>query len=929
MAGRRVLGRGRELAQIDEFVAGAHYGFAALAIVGEAGIGKTTVWEEAVRAAEGRSYTVLRCRAAEQEVALAYAGLGDLFDDSEIVLPRLRRPQREALAAALMLSVAAPLDQRAVGLGVLAAFRLHAAGRPTLVAVDDVQWLDGSTVRVLQFALRRLTNEPLRLLMTLRSGSVSPLVQRASLPVELDELRLGPLDEASLEDLLRQAVGQHVRKATLRELHDVSGGNPFFALEIARESVRTGRYLEDGEPFPIPDDVRNLLEERLRRLDERTRDALLIVAAAARPTSTLLQGVLGDDARAYLAQALEAGVLVFERGRLRFSHPLLASAVYAGHDSGDRRRVHLRLADAVTDPEERGRHLALGSEIPDAGIAAALDTAVAAARKRGAPDAAALLGEHALRLTPPGNESDLARRAMNAADDLFVIGELDRSEALVRDLAARMPAGPPRARVLRRLVRARGYAIGFADTETLLRGALADASSDLPTRTLLEHDLGQALLQYGHLEAAMPHCDAAVELVAQVDDDLLLQRAHTTRDVLRFMQGHNLPSGLEDRARALIARDARERRAAEPAFLNDVLGCALMLKSADRLGFARELLEHLLATMEAERGEGIVAPVLFHLAELECWAGRLDRSIEFVRELQRGLTRVKQGGMRTRVAYAAALVHAHRGRLDRAHGIAAMHLAAAASVDDTFLTIRLESLLGFIALSATKPATAAEHLRRASALSESAGYGEPGVVRYAGDEIEALLGVDDLEAAKLSLERLEQRARSLDRLWAHAVAGRGRALLTAATGDVSGALEIARASLPVHDRLGQPLERGRLLITIGILHRRLKDRRAAREALTLARATFDSIGASAWAARATAEAERISGRRPQPSGLTPTEQRVAELAAAGRANKEIAAEMHLSVKAVEANLSRVYRKLAIRARSELAGRLLDRERVSG
>src|SRR2546425_11693318 len=127
MAARRMLGRGRELAQIEAFVARADQGFAALAIVGEAGIGKTTLWEEAVRTAEARAYTILSCRAAEQEVTLAYAGLSDLFADSETLLPRLPRPQREALAAALMLSVADSPDQRAVGMGVLAALRLHAA----------------------------------------------------------------------------------------------------------------------------------------------------------------------------------------------------------------------------------------------------------------------------------------------------------------------------------------------------------------------------------------------------------------------------------------------------------------------------------------------------------------------------------------------------------------------------------------------------------------------------------------------------------------------------------------------------------------------------------------------------------------------------------------------------------------------------------
>jgi DNA-binding CsgD family transcriptional regulator len=608
---------------------------------------------------------------------------------------------------------------------------------------------------------------------------------------------------------------------------------------------------------------------------------------------------------------------VLERGRLRFSHPLLASVVYSGRDAGERRRVHLLLAETVDDPEERGRHLALGTDLPDARIAAVLDAAVASARGRGATDAAASLGEHALRLTPPGDEVDLLRRAMNLSDDLFVLGEVERSEALVDEIAARMPAGPSRARALRRLVRARGYAIGFSTTETLLRTALADAAMDLSTRAVLEHDLGQALLQYGHLGDAVPHCKAAVELATKIGDDLLAMRAQRTSDTLRFMQGYGIPAELEEHARSLLTRNSRDRRSPEPAFLDEALGLALMLKSSDRFELARELLERLLRTIEAERAEGIVTPVLFHLAELECWTGRLDRSIQHVRELEHSLTRVNQGGMQTRLAYVAALVGAHAGDLDRAGENAATHLNAAAAAGDDFLTIRLESLLGFIALSAERPSIATQHLRRASETSEAAGYGEPGVVRYAGDEIEALIATDNLDAAAVSLARLEQRARSLNRTWAYAVSGRGRSLLAAATGDLEAALETASATLSFHDQLGQPLEHGRLLLTVGIVQRRLKNRRAARDALTLAREIFESIGASAWTARATSETARISGRRPQPNVLTPTEQRIAELAATGRTNKEIAAELHLSVKTVEANLSRIYRKLAIRGRTEL------------
>jgi DNA-binding CsgD family transcriptional regulator len=919
---KQALGRTRELERLGRFLAGARESFATLVIAGEAGIGKTTLWEDALEEAEGRGCLVLRCRAAEQEETLAYVGLGDLLAASAPLFPRLPQLQREALESALLLTRKGAPDQRAVGLAVLATLRMHSEECPAVVAVDDAQWLDRSSVRVLRFALSRLSREHLRLLVTVRSGAEAPLVQGPSVRPPPEELLLGPLDEWALEAVIERTLGTSLLKPALHQLHDVSGGNPFFALEIAKEALRTGRRLTSDELPPIPTDLRNLVNARIGRLDSTTRELLLVVAAAVRPTATLLERVLGADARAHLAEALEADVLVFEHGHLRFSHPLLASTVYASRPPAERRRIHLRLAGSVDDPEERGRHLALGTEIPDRSVAAALDEAAIAARGRGATDAAALLAEHALRLTPPEDEARLTQRAMDAADSLFLIGETERSHAVVAELAARMPADPSRARVFRRLARARAFTAGFATTESLLTRALADAGSDLPTRALLEHDLGEALTQYGHLEDAMPHCEAALNLAEQLGDAELARKAQVTLDVVCFMRGQGLPAGFVEHASAFAANALLASGDREPRLLDDFHVRATGLKYADHFGAARDLFERLRTSMMAEGREGSVAPVLFQLAELECWAGNLRRSRRLTRDLVRTLARSGQEGMRTRAAYATALVHAHSGRLDLARRIATSHLRRVESTGDFFLTIRFQALLGFVALSAGDASSAATHLRQASSLSEAAGYGEPGVVRYAGDEIEALLLCDDVDAARVSLERLERRARELDRPWAIAVAGRCQALLAAATGDLDHAIESALGTITLHDRVEQPLERARTLMTLGILYRRSKQRRESRETLSAALDIFESIGAAAWAAHTRSEIERISGRKTRPTGLTPTEHHIAELAAAGRTNKEIAAETHLSVKAVEANLSRAYAKLAVRSRSELAARLV-------
>ena len=373
MEARQALGRARELKRLGRFLAGAGEGFATLVISGEAGIGKTTLWEEALGEADARGYVVLRCRAAEQEETLAYVGLGDLLAPSAPLFPRLPGLQRVALEAALLLTRKGAPDQRAVGLAVLATLRMHAEERPTVVAVDDAQWLDRSSVRVLRFALSRLRQEHLRLLVTVRSGTEAPLVQGPLVRPLPEELQLGPLDGRELEVVIERTLGTSLLTPALHQLHEVSGGNPFFALEIAKEALRTGRRLTSAELPPIPPDLRNLVNARISRLDPTTRELLLVVAAAVRPTATLLERVLGADARAHLAEALEADVLVFEQGHLRFSHPLLASTVYASRPPAERRRIHLRLAGSVDDSEERGRHLALGTTIPDSSVAAALD----------------------------------------------------------------------------------------------------------------------------------------------------------------------------------------------------------------------------------------------------------------------------------------------------------------------------------------------------------------------------------------------------------------------------------------------------------------------------------------------------------------------------------------------------------------------------
>jgi DNA-binding CsgD family transcriptional regulator len=197
------------------------------------------------------------------------------------------------------------------------------------------------------------------------------------------------------------------------------------------------------------------------------------------------------------------------------------------------------------------------------------------------------------------------------------------------------------------------------------------------------------------------------------------------------------------------------------------------------------------------------------------------------------------------------------------------------------------------------------------------GLGEPGVVRFLPDEIESLVALGEFQLAATLVDQLEERGRSLNRRSALATGRRCRALLLAAHGDVSGALVAIDEALRFHSGLGQPFELGRTLLTQGTLRRRAKQKRAAREALNQALSIFDSLGAPVWADRVRSEAARIGGRASS-SVLTSTESRIADLAAAGHSNQEIANALFLSVITVEANLTRIYAKLGVRSRRELA-----------
>jgi DNA-binding NarL/FixJ family response regulator len=906
-----VVGRASELAAIGAFLDSAADGPGALLIAGEPGIGKTTLWRESVREAGARSAAVLACAPGELETRLTYSALGDLFDAVPAeALAWLSRPHRHALDHALLRDTAgAPPDQRAVAVAVLATLRGLARERPVLVAVDDVQWLDVSSARVLEFAFRRLETEPVRLLLSRRTGvDVAGPVDQLLRSDRLRELRVGPLDEAAVDAVLRGRLDAPFLRPTLRRIVRTSAGNPFLALELARALRSRGEPLAAGDPLPVPVNLQELIAARLGGLSDRARDILLVAAALAQPSLSLVEAAAGETAADALAEAAEAGVIDVARGRIRFVHPLLEAGAYFQAAPERRRELHRRLGELLDDPEERGRHLALSTDVPDPVVAAALDEAAVRAGARGAPDSAGMLAEQALRLTRAEDVAQTEPRAAAAADWYFAAGETARSSELLEGVVSALPPGARRARLLRRIARAQSRGQSFRQAEKGLRQALDEAGPDETLRAAVLTDLAVVAANYGDLNAAATHAAASCALAEPVGDPDLAENAREFLGQVELQRG--------SKPAATVMRAGR----GESLFLPREIYEIVALKCADRLGEALERLHEVYGRLSERNEEGLLAAVLFHLAETLCWTGELEAAARFAGELADVSARARQPGVLTRVLHAQALVHANLGEVEPARAALGQGLSLAGRLDDNLLTIRHLKTLGFLELSLGRNDEAHKALARATALAARGGYGHPGMLRFAADAIEAIAATD-LDGARVQLERLESQARSLGSAYAAATAGRCRGLLLAADGDLDAAAAALEAALREHDRLPQPLERARTLLVAGTIRRRMKKKALARQALEEAAESFAQHGASIWAERARGELGRLGGRPPGPAELTETERRVAALVAAGRTNKEVAAELFITVRTVEWNLSKIYGKLDVRSRTELARRL--------
>ncbi len=766
-----VIGRDDERDAIHEFLAKVEEGPRALVLSGEAGIGKTILWEDAADSAEERGWRVLSHRSVEAEASLSFTGLSDLLDPVfDEAAPTLAPLRRRALEVALLLAEPgehAP-DPRAIGLALLDVLRGIAAEGPVVVALDDAQWLDASSSAVLQIALRRLREERVGLLVTVRGqaaeGSFDPETFLSA--EQLTRLSIGPLNLAALHRLLRERIGLDVTRPELARLQDASAGNPFLALELGRELVRTNTRPTPGQALHVPDSLRDLLGGRLARLPAETVDVLVQVAALARPTVQLVSATYGDEER--VIEALEAavreGVIELDESRIRFAHPLLASICYDQAPVWKRRAVHRALAGAVSDVEERARHLALAADGPDPEIASELDRAAERAAVRGAPAAAGELSDLAAELTSDDPTLALHRR-LHSATYHRLAGDGERAVATLNELLREAPSGVERADVLFELALTRRA--NAPRIIELCNEALAEAGSDevrltriLAYRSFMR--LFQADVREGLVDAR-----AALERAEQVGDPTLLAVAIARVGHAEVWAAETPTPGLVERGAEIEARLGLSLEYYE----SPRVALARMLGGAGEIERAHAIFEELEQNAIERGDEGSRGQILWRLSLMEWYMGRWHRALEHATAALEIAEQTLDGHQRIFMGRIKALIETDLGLVEEARraGRKVSSLRRRCQTRSTYS--HAVAALGRLELALGNLEAAGAYLRDIPGQALSLGYNDP-TVPFWGDAIETLVSLGELGHARDYLGRYEQHSARVGDPWAVAVAAR-------------------------------------------------------------------------------------------------------------------------------------------------------------
>jgi DNA-binding CsgD family transcriptional regulator len=925
-----VFGREEELTVLRRFLDARNPLPGALIVAGEAGIGKTTLWDSAVAHARA-SHVVLTSRPGPSETQLSFAGLRDLLHaHAPAALDTLPGPQRRAVAVALLLEEPEDVSAGAgaVASGVLGILRALAAEVHVLVAIDDAQWLDTPTASVLEFVARRLADEPITFALSLRTDGDAPAplgLDRALPRDRITWLQVGPLSTGALQRTLREQLGFVCPRPLLRRIHQASRGNPFFALELARAIERSGARPETGAPLPVSSDLRQLLIERFGELGPEIQEVLLAASAMSEPVIGVIEKVVsGIDVRAAVYAAADEGVLDVDGDRIRFTHPLLASGIYSTASPSRRRGLHHRLAELMGDPQAAVLHLSLSTDHPDEDVAVRLERGARQAWQQAAPYDAAELCHRAAELTPPEHRDDALRRRVEAAAYHFEAGDTSASTEALEDVIAHAD-GPIRLQALCRL--ARIYM--FTDQPTRSAQALETAARqavDPPVRIEAEEGLAWNLvLMRKDISGAARHARTAATLAREHGHEAALSEALGVEALAEFLLGDAGESAtmINQALTFGTATEGLPRVLRHPS-----LAHGFILTASDDVDAARSVFHKLHDRAEERGDESALTRVLLCLSNIEFLTGNWRLAGAYLLSAEEAAAQTGQYPEQGNMLFDRSVFDAHLGLIDSARARA--HSGLERADDSAAVSCMIaRRTLGSISVATGDWSEASRYLGELTDHFEAAGVVEPGATPFYPDLIEALVALGRLDEAGTALDRYLGRAEELGRLSALANALRCRGLFSAALGRGDEAAAAFESSLGLHDEVPRPFEKARTLLCLGMVQRRDKHKKAARRSLSDARSLFGTLGAKTWVTRTENELGRIGGRAPAAGGLTPSETRVARLAAHGLTTKEIAAQLFVSSKTVEGHLSNVYAKLAIRSRTELARAFERDERVPG
>lgn len=913
----RAVERELEARALSDLLVRAARGPAGLVVEGEAGIGKTTLVVDAADDAADRGFRVLCAHGSPAEVTYAYAAVADLLSSvDDAALDGLPGVQRAALDRARFggtVAGAVGTDERAVATAFLSVIERTSVDAPVLVAIDDAQWLDVSSRAVIGFTARRL-DARVGMLVATRIGDPQSIDARSWLqfrrPETVTRIRMRPLSLGGVHALVAARLGRTLPRPTIVRIHDISGGNPFFAVELAANAVDHSSDMS----VALPESLAALVRSRIGRADDAAAAVLLATACAATPTVELVAAATEMPA-SRVVEVLESvegrGVVDLDGNRVRFTHPLYASGVCADATSSRRRAMHRKLAAIVEQPELKARHLALAATTGDPDTLSALDAATEATVAQGAPAIAAELTELALRLG-----GDTAQRRIRAGELHFRAGSLASARTHLESALQEVPAGVMRGLALMWLGAVKGYdddTVGAVEAMT----EAADEARDVPAlRLLCLLRAALALVMTDRLEEAIERGAAAVELAEQLGVPGLRSQALSIWVAGKFVWGLGV-----DRPALETALQLEDPHGGATTWFRASAVQAMICAYTGDLDRADAQMRALQQRMIDNGTEVDILWAAVHLAAIAVWSGRYadatDAALEAVQHAEQMSGRLALVTAWTAQAAAAAYTgreadarSAGTAAIDTAHQIGAPQLAKEPTMG-----------LGFLEVSLGNYTAALEVLRPLLDAFDPIHTTEIEGGGHLPDAIEALSGLGRAEEAEPLVDALERQGTARDRPWMQAMGARGRGHILAARGELEAAQRAVEEAMVHHERLPMPFERARTQLLLGQLMRRRRRIPAATATLREALETFERIGAPLWAARARNEIARLDRPRGDSQTLTAAERRVAVLAADGQSNKEIAAELFVSEKTVEANLSRIYRKLSIRSRAALTAAL--------